>query len=57
VRDYGIGCFYLWGGDKPSYEKMRCFLAAHDKIIEAARTTPRPFVDRVNKAGNLLRLD
>ncbi|MCE2502014.1 MAG: hypothetical protein J4G13_14300 [Dehalococcoidia bacterium] len=57
VRDYGIGCFYLWGGDKPSYEKMRCFLAAYDKIIEAALTTPRPFVYRVNKAGNLLRLD
>ena len=57
VQGYGIGCFYLWGGNKPSHEKMRCFLAAYDKIIEAVATTPRPFVYRVNKAGSLLRLD
>ena len=30
--------------------------AAYDKIIDAARTTPRPFAYRVNKAGNLIRL-
>ena len=57
VTDYGIGCFCLWGGDKPLHEKMRCFLAAYDKIIEATCTTPRPFVYRVTKAGNLTRLD
>ena len=57
IRDYSIGCFYLWGGDKPRYEKMRCFLSAYPNIIEAIHTTGRPFVYRIDKQGNLHNLD
>ena len=57
IRDYSIGCFYLWGGDKPRYEKMRCFLSAYPNIIRAIHTTGRPFVYRIDKQGNLHNLD
>ena len=57
VWEFGIGCFYLWGGNKRSHEKMRCFLDGYDRIIDAAATTARPFAYKVKKSGDLLRLD
>lgn len=57
IQDHGIGCFYLWGGDQPGHEKMRCFLSAYDRMIEAVSVTPRPFVYRVLRNGGLRKVD
>jgi hypothetical protein len=53
ITQYGLGCFYLWGGSDSRWEKMRCFARAYDRIIRAIETTARPFIYRVNRAGSL----
>ena len=53
IRQYDIGCFYLWGGSALRWEKMRCFLRAYEDILKAAADTPRPFIYRVTEKGRL----
>lgn len=48
-----MGCFYLWGAEALRWEKMRCFLNAYDKILDAAANTPKPFIYRIYKPGNI----
>ena len=53
VKDYKIGCFYLWGPKAPKWEILRCFARAYDRIIEADAITPKPFIYWVSKTGIL----
>ena len=53
IKQYGMGCFYLWGAEALRWEKMRCFLRAYEGILDAANRTPRPFVYRVSQKGGL----
>ncbi len=54
IRQYDMGCFYLWGGSALRWEKMRCFLRAYENILEAAARTPRPFIYRITEKGRLI---
>ena len=53
LKQHNVGCFYLWGAEATKWEIMRCFVRAYDKVIQAATTTPRPFVFWVSKTGRL----
>ena len=53
VKQYKLGCFYLWGAEGLRWEKMRCFLRAYEGILEATDSTPRPFIYRVTEKGRL----
>ena len=53
VKQYSIGCFYLWGAEAKRWEKLRCFARAYDRIVQAESSTTRPFIYRVTKAGLL----
>ena len=53
IKQYGIGCFYLWGSEAPVWETMRCFARAYDNILMAANHHPRPFIFRVSRTGSL----
>ena len=53
IRDYDMGCFYLWGAEARIWDKMICFAKAYDKIVRAVASTARPFVYRVHKDGQL----
>ena len=54
IKQYSMGCFYLWGAEALRWEKLRCFLRAYENIIEAAARTPRPFIYRVTEKGRLI---
>jgi hypothetical protein len=56
IKQYNIGCFYLWGGNAKRWEKMQCFAKAYGHIIEAEKTTPKPFIYRVSKTGALKKI-
>jgi len=53
IKQYEIGCFYLWGSEAPRWEKLRCFSRAYDRIVEADADTPRPFIYLVSQTGRL----
>ena len=53
LRQHNLGCFYLWGAEAPKWQIFQCFARAYDKIVKAAETTPRPFIYRVTRMGNL----
>lgn len=56
LRRYGIGVFYLWGVQRQTWERMFCLARAYERIIRAIDATPRPFIYRVRKSGQLQRV-
>ncbi|MFI4939202.1 MAG: hypothetical protein ACHP7O_02470 [Burkholderiales bacterium] len=57
VRQFNVGCFYLWGGSASCADKALVFLKARKKIVDAASKTKKPFIFEITKTGNLLRID
>jgi hypothetical protein len=53
LKQYSIGCFYLWGAEARKWDIARCFARAYDNIIDKAATTPRPFIYWVSRSGKL----
>jgi hypothetical protein len=53
IKQYKIGCFYLWGSEAVRWEKLRCFARSYDRIIQAEASTPKPFIYRVTHWGAL----
>ena len=53
IKQYNIGCFYLWGSEHKRWEKMQCFAKAYDRIVEAEATTNKPFIFKVTRTGLL----
>ena len=53
LKQYRIGCFYLWGNNAPRWAKMQCFARAYDRIVAAEANTAKPFVFRVTLTGHL----
>lgn len=53
IKQYDIGCFYLWGSEAKRWEKMQCFARAYERIFEAEKVTTRPFIFRVARMGAL----
>jgi hypothetical protein len=56
IKQYNIGCFYLWGSESKRWEKMQCFARAYQRIVEAEQTTPKPFIFLVGKTGALTEI-
>lgn len=56
IKQYNVGCFYLWGGSAKRFEKAQCFFRAYDRIVKAAETTPKPFIFDVQRDGRLKRI-
>ena len=53
IREYEMGCFYMWGSQARRWEKMRCFLNAYERILQAIDATPKPFIYRINRDSRL----
>ena len=53
IKQYRVGCFYLWGRNAKKWDIAQCFMAAVPAIVKAAEATPRPFVFRVSRLGQL----
>ena len=54
IKQYDVGCFYLWGSEAGRWETMRVFAKAYDKIMGASNTAIRPFVFDVTRRGGLI---
>ena len=56
IKQFNVGCFYLWGASALRWQKALCFLRAHARIIEAIANTPKPFIYRINEKGLLSKV-
>jgi hypothetical protein len=54
IKEHNVGCFYLWGAEAVSWEKMRAFARGYDNIMHASKTIKRPFIFDVSKFGKLM---
>ena len=52
IKQWDIGCFYMWGANDTKWEKLRCFASAYHRIIEL-EAFPRPFLYEVDKVAGL----
>ena len=53
LKQYNIGCFYLWGSEAPDWQVLQCFARAYDRIETAIKTTSRPFIFKIGITGRL----
>jgi hypothetical protein len=56
IKQHNIGCFYLWGANAGTWDKLRCFVRAYDRIVAVAKTTPKPFIFNVAHNGRLTQV-
>jgi hypothetical protein len=53
IKQHGVGCFYLWGGQATTWEKLRCFMRAYPKMESLAGTTAKPYIFKVEGTGKI----
>lgn len=53
IKQFQIGCFYLWGSEATRWEKLRCFSRAYDRIVQAEANTHKPFIFTITPTGLL----
>ena len=53
IKQYNMGCFYLWGSEAPQWDYLRVFAKAYDRIVAVALAVPRPFLYVVNHRGEV----
>ena len=53
IKQYGLGCFYLWGSEAPQWDSLRVFAKAYDRMMAVALTVERPFLYVVNHQGRV----
>lgn len=56
IKQYKVGCFYLWGANATTWDKMKVFARAYDRIIDLATKTPTPYIFDVRKDGRIVRV-
>lgn len=56
IKQYKVGCFYIWGASASREEKALIFLKALNAIREAIQATPKPFIYEVAKTGRLTQI-
>jgi hypothetical protein len=54
IKQFKVGCFYIWGACAQTHEKALSLLKAMDAIIEAIELTPKPFIYKISKHGKLI---
>ena len=57
IKQYQMGCFYLWGSEAKRWEKTLCFLRAYERILGVTARTPRPYIFRIGRTGRLSRIE
>ena len=47
IKQHNMGCFYLWGANAETWDKLHCFIRASRHIMMIAEQTPKPFIFHV----------
>jgi hypothetical protein len=56
IKQHRIGCFYLWGANASTWEKLKCFMRGYDRIAGIADASSRPFIYELDHNGRLTQV-
>lgn len=56
IKQFNVGCFYIWGAEYNKWEKMRALCRGLDAMIAVAASTPKPFIFDADKNGKLTQV-
>lgn len=51
IKQFKIGCFYLWGAQVPVWHKVGLLTSAYNKISKIAASERKPYIYRVAQNG------
>jgi hypothetical protein len=53
IEQFGIGCFYLWGAQLPTWDQLCVLTRAYPKIVEHINVKRKPYIFRVGTEGKM----
>lgn len=56
IKQFNVGCFYVWGAQATKWEKMVALCKGLDAMIAIAASTPKPFIFDAQKTGKLIQV-
>ena len=56
IKQFNVGCFYIWGAEANKWQKMVSLCNGLDSMIIAAISTPKPFIYDLQKTGRLIQV-
>ena len=56
IKQFNVGCFYIWGAQATKWEKMIALCLGLDHMIAVAEVTPKPFIFDVQRNGGLVQI-
>jgi hypothetical protein len=56
IKQFSVGCFYIWGAEADKWQKMIALCKAYENIAEASQTTAKPFIYSCAKGGSLTQI-
>jgi PIN domain-containing protein len=56
IKQFNVGCFYIWGAEHNKWQKMQALCRGLDGMITAAAMTSKPFIFDAERNGKLTRV-
>ena len=56
IKQFNVGCFYIWGAEETKWKKMQALCKGMDSMMEMARSTPKPFIFDADRNGKLTQV-
>jgi hypothetical protein len=50
IKQHKVGCFYLWGANNETWDKLCCFMGGYDGIAQRIALLPKPFIFNVERS-------
>jgi hypothetical protein len=56
IKQHQVGCFYLWGAQLPTWDKLQCFVRGYNRIATLAAATPKPFIFHLGFSNRITKV-
>lgn len=56
IKQYNAICFYLWGANESTWDKMHAFMLGFQRIIDGIAVSTKPYIFDVDRYGRLTRI-
>ena len=56
IKQFNVGCFYIWGAENTKWQKMQALCRGLDGMIATAAATAKPFIFDASRNGKLTQI-